>query len=58
MDQFTGSEHWYRHALIPAITYIHGAKYVADACRAYWFLNEIALCSGSSKPLPPVRRWS
>ena len=43
MNRFTGSEHWYRHGLIPAITFTDGAKYVADAAGAWWLLDEIAL---------------
>ena len=42
MAQFTGSEHWYRHGLIRAITFTDGAKYVADTAGAYWLLDEIA----------------
>jgi len=40
--QFTGSEHWYRHALVRHITFTDGAKYVADAAGAYWLLDDIA----------------
>jgi hypothetical protein len=43
MHQFNGSEHWYRHGLVPSITFTDGAKYVADAAGAYWLLDEIAL---------------
>ena len=43
MGQFTGSEHWYRHGLVPAITFTDGAKYIADRAGAYWLLDEIAL---------------
>jgi hypothetical protein len=43
LSQFTGSEHWYRHGLVPSITFTDGAKYVADAAGAYWLLDEIAL---------------
>jgi hypothetical protein len=43
LSQFTGSEHWYRHGLVPSITFTDGAKYIADAARAYWLLDEIAL---------------
>jgi len=43
MGQFNGSEHWYRHGLVPTITFTDGAKYVADAAGAYWLLDEIAL---------------
>ena len=43
MSRFTGSEHWYRHGLVPSITFTDGAKYVADQAGAYWLLDEIAL---------------
>ena len=43
LNQFTGSEHWYRHGLVPSIAFTDGAKYVADAAGAYWLLDEIAL---------------
>lgn len=43
LTQFTGTEHWYRHSLNPAVTFTDGAKYVADTAGAYWLLDEIAL---------------
>jgi hypothetical protein len=43
LRQFTGSEHWYRHALVPTIVFTDGAKYVADHAGAYWLLDTIAL---------------
>jgi uncharacterized protein DUF6876 len=43
MRQFTGSEHWYRHALNRKIVFTDGAKHVADHGGAYWLLDEIAL---------------
>ena len=43
LRQFTGSEHWYRHALVPGILFTDGAKYLADQAGAYWLLDEIAL---------------
>lgn len=43
LNSFTGSESWYRHALVPSIRFTDGAKYVADAGGAYWLLDEIAL---------------
>ena len=45
---FTGSEHWYRHSLVPKVTYTDGAQYVAEAGGAYWLLDEIAF--GQSNP--------
>lgn len=43
LAQFTGSEHWYRHALNRKVLFTDGAKYVADHAGAYWLLDEIAL---------------
>ena len=43
LSQFTGTEHWYRHALVRSILFTDGAKYVADMAGAYWLLDEIAL---------------
>jgi hypothetical protein len=43
MHQFTGSEHWYRHAINRKIVFTDGAKHVADHGGAYWLLDEIAL---------------
>jgi hypothetical protein len=48
LSRFTGSEHWYRHGLVPSITFTDGAKYVADAAGAYWLLDEIALAQRAS----------
>ena len=43
LNQFIGTENWYRHALVHSVTYTDGAKYVADNGGAYWLLDEIAL---------------
>ena len=44
LNQFTGSEHWYRHAAQPPkVVFTDGAKHVADCGGAYWLLDEIAL---------------
>ena len=43
LNQFTGTERWYQHALNREITFTDGAKYVADNAEAYWLLDEIAL---------------
>ena len=43
LRQFTGSEHWYRHALNRKVLFTDGAKFVADEAGAYWLLDEIAL---------------
>jgi hypothetical protein len=49
LRQFTGSEQWYRHALVRDVLFTDGAKYVADQAGAYWLLDEIALAQGYEK---------
>ena len=49
LNQFTGSEHWYRFGLDPRVTCTDGAKYVADTAGAYWLLDEIALAQRFNK---------
>jgi hypothetical protein len=43
LRQFTGSEHWYRHALVRNVSYTDGAQYVAEHGGAYWLLDIIAI---------------
>ena len=43
LAHFTGSETWWRHALVRDVLFTDGAKHVADAGGGYWFLDEIAL---------------
>ena len=52
LRQFTGTEHWYRHALVRHIRFTDGAKYVADTAGAYWLLDELAL---AQQFIPQVR---
>lgn len=49
LAQFTGSEHWYRHAINRQVLFTDGAKYVADRAGAYWLLDEIALIQSFDK---------
>ena len=51
LRQFTGSENWYRHGLVPNVLFTDGAKYVADAGGAYWLLDEIALAQRYEKAI-------
>jgi len=59
LDQFIGSEQWYRHSLVRSITYTDGAKYVADHGGAYWLLDEIALAQKFSAAVKaePFQVW-
>jgi hypothetical protein len=49
LRQFTGSEHWYRHALNGKVFFTDGAQYVAATAGAYWLLDEIALIQPCDK---------
>jgi hypothetical protein len=49
LRHFTGSETWWRHALVRDILFTDGAKHVADAGGAYWLLDEIALAQRYQK---------
>jgi hypothetical protein len=55
LNQFTGSEHWYRHGLNRSILFTDGAKYVADEGGAYWLLDIIALCQRDEKAVEAAR---
>jgi hypothetical protein len=44
LQQFTGTENWYRHGINRNVLYTDGAKFVADAGGAYWLLDAIAIC--------------
>lgn len=52
LRQFTGTEHWYRHALVRHICFTDGVKYVADTAGAYWLIDELAL---AQQFIPQVR---
>ena len=41
---FTGSECFFRHGIIEEVVLTEGAKFLADRAKAYWLLDEIALC--------------
>lgn len=58
LAQFTGTETWYRHALMRSILFTEGAKYVADKAGAYWLLDEIAIAQvESSVSAEPFQVW-
>jgi hypothetical protein len=49
LDQFTGSENWYRHGINRSVLFTDGAKYLADQAGAYWLLDEIAITQRHDK---------
>ena len=42
LRQFTGTEQWYRHALVRHVLYTDGVQHVAEHGGAYWLIDEIA----------------
>ena len=49
LQDFTGTDQWYRHSLVRSVLYTDGAKYVADTAGAYWLLDEIAFAQKSNR---------
>lgn len=43
LEQFTGSESFYRHSINRKVVFTEGAHHVAEAGGAFWLLDEIAL---------------
>ena len=43
LQQFTGTDHYYRHSINRHVLFTDGVKYLADKAGAYWLLDEIAL---------------
>jgi hypothetical protein len=60
LDQFHGSENFYRHAINRKVIFTEGAKHVADAGGAYWLLDEIALIQPYEKAVAaePFQVWT
>lgn len=50
LQQFTGTDQWYRHPLARTVLYTDGMQYLAERVGAYWLLDEIAL----AQALQPV----
>src|SRR6266702_3260301 len=42
LDQFTGTENWYKHWL-GKCTYTDGVKYLAETAGAFWLIDEVAI---------------
>lgn len=43
LGQFSGSDHFVRHALVRSVLYTEGVAYLAETGAAYWLVDEIAL---------------
>lgn len=40
LQQFTGTENWYRHYFIRDVTFTDGVKYFAETAGAWWFVDD------------------
>ena len=52
LDQFTGTEQWYRHGFARNVLYTDGVKYMAEKGGAYWLIDAIV----SHQINPKVRK--
>ena len=49
LDQFIGTEHWYRHGLARRFTYTDGVKFLAEKAGAFWLIDEIVFAQRNKK---------
>ena len=42
LNQFTGTDQFYRHGLCRNVTYSEGVKYLAETAGAYWLIDKVA----------------
>ena len=51
LNQFTGTENWYRTLLFGDYLYTDGVKYVAEEGGAYWLIDKIFACTAHIEKL-------
>lgn len=56
---FTGTQHWCRHPLVPAVLSTDGVQYLANAAGAHWLIDAIALAQLAEQPVKvtPFQIW-
>lgn len=42
LAHFTGTEQWFRHAIVRRVLYTEGVQFLAERAGAYWLLDKIA----------------
>jgi hypothetical protein len=59
LNQFTGTEHWYRYGLVRDVLFTDGAKFLADEGGAYWLIDAIANAQRHEKAVAaePFQVW-
>ena len=56
LEQFTGTEQWYRHAL-SGYLYTDGIKFLADQAKAYWLIDKILILTRYKQKLQEFGSW-
>jgi hypothetical protein len=55
LEQFTGTEQWYRH--LSGYLYTDGVRYVAQEGGAYWLIDKILLTASVKEDLQEFGAW-
>ncbi len=60
LNQFTGTETWFRHGINRDVLYTDGAQFVAEHGGAYWLLDAIAIAQQFDKRVAaePFQVWT
>ncbi len=56
LNNFTGSQCFYKHAIVNTVTYTEGVKFVDEAGRAYWLIDDIAIAIAIAQGELPVAK--
>lgn len=58
LAHFTGTEIWFKHNMVPRITYTQGVQYVAEHGGAYWLIDAIVFSQMIAKvAAEPFQVW-
>jgi hypothetical protein len=49
LEQFIGTENWYRHGLVRNVTFTDGVKFLAENAGAFWLVDEVAFAQHNKK---------
>lgn len=54
LNQFTGTERYFRHGLNPKLVWTEGVQHFADKAGAFWFLDLVAIGTNSRPGIVPA----
>lgn len=60
LNQFTGTEQWYRHPLFRKYFYTDGVKFLAEKGEAFWLIDDILMYQNMNENLKnqPFCLWT